>query len=135
MMQLIATTDYPVAAGATLTAQIDFNTNSSVIDFDTAKNEIIFKQPGIYKVTAYVVFTATAAGSNTIYGFSSTTSADVPGFTSSFESTVATQTATYSMGKDIRISPAVFGSYSRMNLATLTAGTVENLVVSVEKIR
>ena len=135
MMQLIATTDYPVAAGATLTAQIDFNTNSSVIDFDTAKNEIIFKQPGIYKVTAYVVFTATAAGSNTINGFSSTTSADVPGFTSSVESTVATQTATYSMGKDIRISPAVFGSYARMNLATLTAGTVENLVVSVEKIR
>ena len=51
------------------------------------------------------------------------------------ETADATQTATYSLEKDVRIAPSALGSYARMNLLSNVAGTMLNLVVSVEKLR
>lgn len=135
MMQLINTASTAVTAGGTLPANLDFNSNETVLDFNSNTNEILFKQPGIYKVTANVVFEATAAGTNTISAYSSTNGAAVPGLTSTVETADATQTATYSLEKDVRIAPSALGSYARMNLLSNVAGTMLNLVVSVEKLR
>lgn len=134
-MQLILTTANNVLAGGTIPANLDFNTNSNILDYNPATNEIIFKHPGIYKVTANVVFAATAAGVNTISGRSSTSASTVAGMTASFQSTAATQVATYPIEKDVRIAPASPGTYARLNFLSSTAGTVQNVVISIEKIR
>ena len=135
MLQLINTANTAITAGTNIPANVDFNTNTNILDYNAGTNEIIFKSPGIYKVIANVVFVATAAGLNTINAFSSTTNANIPGMTSSFESTAAAQDATYTIQKDVNINSQTASTNARMSFRSLTAGTVTNYVVTVEKVR
>lgn len=131
MMQLILTNPTAVAAGGNIIPSLDFNTNTNILSYNAATGEITFLQPGIYKVIANVVFTATDAGLNTIFGFSGSNNANVPGLTASS----TTGAATYSMAKDVRIGPAAVGQNARINLRSLTAGTLNNVVIVVDKVR
>lgn len=135
MLQLIHTTSTAVSAGGKIPASVDFNTNQNMIGFDPATNEIIFRQPGIYQVTAVIVYTPTAAGLNAIYAYSSTNAAAVAGMTSSFKQSAATQTATYTITKNVRINSNPGGVFARMNFVAQAAGNVENAIIRVEKIR
>lgn len=135
MLQLINTISTPVVAGGKIPASVDFNTNQNMLGYDAATNEIIFREPGIYQVTAAIVYTPTAAGLNAIFAFSSTNAAAVAGMTSSFEQSAATQTATYMITKNVRIRPNAGGVHARMNFVAQAAGNVENVVIRVEKIR
>lgn len=133
MLQLINTGTVALTAGAVLPAGVDFNTNPTMLGFDAATNEIVFLQPGIYKVFAQAVFAATAAGLNTVAGYAGTTV--IPGMASEFETTAATQEATYVVQKNIRVNTALPCSYARIKFEASTAGVLSNLLISVEKIR
>lgn len=135
MMQLINTGAVALAAGAKIPLNVDYNTNAAMLGYDVGTNEIVFLQPGIYKIIAQVVFTATAAGLNTILARSSTSSSNVPGMTSSITTTTANDAATYVLAKDVRINRATPVANARINLATLTAGEMTNAIVTIEKIR
>ena len=135
MMQLILTNPTAVAAGGNIIPGLDFNTNTNILSYNAATGEITFLQPGIYKVIANVVFTATDAGLNTIFGFSGSNNANVPGLTASSTTAAAAAAATYSMAKDVRIGPAAVGQNARINLRSLTAGTLNNVVIVVDKVR
>ena len=135
MLQLINTNTVALTANATIPLNVDFNTNPNVIGFNPGTNEVVFLQPGIYEISAPVVFTATEAGTNSIFAFSSSAGANVPGMTSSFVSSLASQTETYVISKCVRIAPGSPLNFVRLNLKTLTAGTLLNAVVSVKKIR
>lgn len=135
MLQLINTTSSAVVAGGKIPASVDFNTNPNIVGYDPATNEIIFNQPGIYQVTATVVYTATAAGANTISAFSSTSAAAVAGMISSFTTGAADEIATYTINKNVRIAPTYGGNRAQMNFVASGAGTVNNVVIKVEKIR
>lgn len=135
MLQLINTSSNAVAANGTLPLTIDFNTNQNVATFDAANGQIVFIQPGIYKVTANFVFSAAAAGANTIVARSGSTGVNVAGMTASFTSSIAAQSATYTLTKDIRVQPSAPGSYARISFLSTTAGTMTNAIVTVEKIR
>lgn len=132
MLQLINTNTVALAAADTLTAAVDHNTNPAMLGYDAGTGEIIFLQPGIYKVFMQAVFAATAAGPVTIEGYAG--AAAVPGMVSEFETTAATQEATYVIGKNVRVS-ALAGSLARLRFETSAAGVLSNLVISVEKIR
>lgn len=132
MLQLINTNTVALTAGETLPAGVDYNTNPTMLGYDAGTGEIIFLQPGIYKVFVQAVFAATAAGLVTIEGYAGTTA--VPGMVSEFETTAATQEATYVIGKNVRIS-ALAGSLARLKFETSVAGVLSNLIISVEKIR
>lgn len=135
MMQLINTNSVALAAGAAIPFSVDLNTNASMLAFDAGTSEIIFKIPGIYKIIAQFVFSATEAGLNTIYAYSGSAGGNVPGMTSSFTTSAADEAATYVATKDIRIHSASPSSMARLNFATLTAGNLTNAIVSIEKIR
>ena len=135
MLQLINTAKTALNANDTIPLSVDFNTNPNVIGFNPGTNEVVFLQPGIYEVSAPVVFAATAAGTNSIFAFSSTAGANVPGMTSTFVSSLESQTATYMIAKCVRIAPGSPLNLARMSFKTLTAGTLLNAVVSVKKIR
>lgn len=135
MLQLINTANTAITAGTNIPANVDFNTNPSILDYNAGTNEIIFKAPGIYKITANVVFVPTAIGLNTIFAFSSTANANVPGMLSAFESTVANQDATYTIHKNVAISAQSLQQFARMSLRSATVGNMTNLVATVEKIR
>lgn len=132
MLQLINTSTVALAAGEVLPAGVDFNTNPTMLGFDTGTGDIIFLQPGIYKIFVQAVFAATAAGLVAIEGYAGT--ASVPGMVSEFETTAAAQEATYVIGKNIRVS-ALAGSLARLKFETSVAGVLSNLVITVEKIR
>ena len=72
MLQLINTSTVALAAGDNLPASVDFNTNPAMIGYDAGTGEIIFLQPGIYKVFTQAVFAATAAGLVSIEAFNGT---------------------------------------------------------------
>lgn len=135
MMQLINTGSVALAAGAKIPLSVDYNTNAAMLGYDVGANEIVFLQPGIYKIIAQVVFSATAAGLNTILARSSTTGGNVPGMTSSYTTTTANDAATYVVLKNVRINRATPPANARINFATLTAGEMTNAVVTIEKIR
>lgn len=132
MLQLINTGTVALTAGEVLPAGVDFNTNSAMLGYDAGTGEIIFLQPGIYKVFMQAVFAATAAGLVTVRGYAGTTA--VPGMLSAFETTAATQEATYVIEKNVRVSTLV-GSLARLKFETSAAGVMSNLIISVEKIR
>ncbi len=133
MLQLINTSTVALSAGDTLPASVDFNTNPNMLGYDAATNEIVFLQPGIYKVFAQAVFAATAAGLNTVAGYAGATA--VPGMMSQFETTAATQEATYVIQKNVRVNTALPGAYARLKFEVDTDGVQSNLVITVEKIR
>lgn len=80
-------------------------------------------------------FNAKTAGLNTIYVYSGSNAADVPGMTASNTTGADGETATYPIAKDLRIAAAAPGQYARINLASMTAGTVQNAVVTIKKVR
>lgn len=133
MLQLINTSTVALSAGDTLPANVDFNTNPNMLGYDAATNEIVFLQPGIYKVFAQEVFAATAAGLNTVQGYSGATA--VPGMVSQFESTAETQEATYVVQKNVRVNTAVPGAFARLKFEVDVDGVQSNLIITVEKIR
>lgn len=135
MLQLINTNTVALTANATIPLSVDFNTNPSMIAFNAATNEIVFLQPGIYEVKAVVDFSATDAGTNSIFAYSSTAAANIPGMISTFVSSAASQTATYTIIKDVRVAPGAPNGFARINLETLTAGNLVNAVVVVHKVR
>lgn len=132
MLQLINTSTVALAAGDNLPAGVDFNTNSAMIGYDAGTGEIIFLQPGIYKVFAQAVFAATAAGLVSIEAFNGTDA--VPGMISQIETTAATQEATYVIQKNLRIA-AFPGAFARLRFEVDVGGELTNLIISVEKIR
>ena len=134
MMQLTLTTPAAVAANGPIIPALDFNTNTNMLSYNAATGEITFLQPGIYKIIANVMFSATSAGLNTIFGFSGSNAANVPAMQASFTTTAAEQAATYPIAKDVRINNAP-GQFARINLRSLTDGIVQNAVVIVEKVR
>lgn len=133
MLQLINTSTVALSAGDTLPASVDFNTNPNMLGYDAATNEIVFLQPGIYKVFAQAVFAATAAGLNTVQGYSGATA--IPGMVSQFESTAATQEATYVVQKNVRVNTAVPGAFARLKFEVDADGVQSNMIITVEKIR
>jgi hypothetical protein len=133
MLQLINTSAVALSAGDAMPANVDYNTNPNMLGYDAGTNEIVFLQPGIYKVFAQAVFAATAAGLNTVQGYSGATA--VPGMVSQFESTAATQEATYVVQKNVRVNTAVPGSFARLKFEVDADGVQSNLVITVEKIR
>lgn len=135
MMQLILTNPTAVAANENIIPGLDFNTNPNILSYNAGTGEITFLQPGIYKIIANVVFTATAAGLNTIFGFSGSNNANVAGLTASNTTAADAAAATYSMAKDVRIGQAAVGQNARINLRSLTAGTLNNVVIIVDKVR
>lgn len=135
MMQLILTNPTAVAANGNIIPGLDFNTNTSILSYNAGTGEITFLQPGIYKIIANVVFTATAAGLNTIFGFSGSTGANVAGLTASNTTGAAAEAATYALAKDVRVGQAAVGQNARINLRSLTAGTLNNVVIIVDKVR
>lgn len=135
MMQLILTNPTAVAANGNIIPGLDFNTNTNILSYNAGTGEITFLQPGIYKIIANVVFTATAAGLNTIFGFSGSNNANVAGLTASNTTAADAAAATYSMAKDVRIGQAAVGQNARINLRSLTAGTLNNVVIIVDKVR
>lgn len=132
MLQLINTNTVALAAGDNLPAGVDFNTNPAMIGYDAGTGEIIFLQPGIYKVFAQAVFAATAAGLVSIEAFNGTEA--VPGMISQIETTAATQEETFVIQKNLRIA-AFPGAFARLRFEVDVAGVLTNLVISVEKIR
>lgn len=135
MMQLILTNPTAVAANGNIIPGLDFNTNPNMLSYNAGTGEITFLQPGIYKIIANVVFTATAAGLNTIFGFSGSNNANVAGLTASNTTAADAAAATYSMAKDVRIGQAAVGQNARINLRSLTAGTLNNVVIIADKVR
>lgn len=133
MLQLINTSTVALSAGDALPAGVDYNTNPNMLGYDAGTREIIFLQPGIYKVFAQAVFAATAAGLNTVQGYSGATA--IPGMVSQFESTAATQEATYVVQKNVRVNTAVPGTFARLKFEVDADGVQSNLVITVEKIR
>lgn len=133
MLQLINTNTVALTAGDALPAGVDFNTNPNMLGYDTGTSEIIFLQPGIYKVIAQAVFAATAAGLNTIEGFAGTEA--VPGMVSQFETTAATQEATYVLQKNVRVTTAFPRAFARLKFTVDVDGVQSNLLITVEKIR
>lgn len=132
MLQLINTSTVALSAGDALPAGVDYNTNPNMLGYDAGTREIIFLQPGIYKVFAQAVFAATAAGLNTVQGYSGATA--IPGMVSQFEST-ATQEATYVVQKNVRVNTAVPGAFARLKFEVDADGVLNNLIITVEKIR
>ena len=133
MLQLINTSTVALSAGDAMPANVDYNTNPNMLGYDAGTNEIVFLQPGIYKVFAQAVFAATAAGLNTVQGYSGATA--VPGMVSQFESTAATQEATYVVQKNVRVNTAVPGAFARLKFEVDADGVQSNLIITVEKIR
>lgn len=133
MLQLINTSTVALSVGDALPAGVDYNTNPNMLGYDASTREIIFLQPGIYKIFAQAVFAATAAGLNTVQGYSGATA--VPGMVSQFESTAATQEATYAIQKNVRVNTAVPGAFARLKFEVDADGVQSNLIITVEKIR
>jgi hypothetical protein len=133
MLQLINTSAVALSAGDAMPANVDYNTNPNMLGYDAGTNEIVFLQPGIYKVFAQAVFAATAAGLNTVQGYSGATA--IPGMVSQFESTAETQEATYVVQKNVRVNTAVPGAFARLKFEVDADGVQSNLIITVEKIR
>ena len=133
MLQLINTSAVALSAGDAMPANVDYNTNPNMLGYDASTREIIFLQPGIYRIFAQAVFAATAAGLNTVQGYSGATA--VPGMVSQFESTAATQEATYVVQKNVRVNTAVPGAFARLKFEVDVDGVQSNLIITVEKIR